>query len=292
MTKRMAMALASCLALASCGGNDGPSNAAVGKTFTYGSSSAYSTSSLDAQLQGTLGVGSASAASSSSLVGSSDTVAASLLGSSGVGASVPAQQQALATSTRAAVRQLTVGSGEFNYQFENPSCVTVSATSVTMKACTVTSTFTSGTDSSTSKIQVDGSVTYDQSKGELAWDLTATDAMTFSSSGQSGSVNAALHDSGTLTVTASTIKGQLLAELSASASAAGQSASAAVSEAVVIDVTYEDVATCSTRIDGGTLEAKRVWTQLPSGATGPQYSNAGVKVTWTGCGTGTIAYSN
>jgi hypothetical protein len=291
MTKRMAMALASCLALAACGGNGG-GNAAVGKTFTYGTANAYSTYSLDSQLSGTLAVGSAVDATSTAVVGNADGLTASILGSSSIGlATTPAQRNALATGARTAVRQLMAASaGEFSYQFDNPGCVTTTATSVAMKACSVTSSYTGSGYTETSKVQVDGSLSYDQTKGTLTWDFTVSDGTSFTYSGQSGSATVALHESGTLTVTATAIQGQMLAEASVSGSTPQGSASLAVSEAVLIDVTYVDPATCPTRVTGGTIEAKRVWTDR-GGVSTTQLPDEAGKITWTGCGQGTIAYS-
>jgi hypothetical protein len=291
MMKRMAMALASCLALAACGGDSG-GNAAVGKSFTYASATPYSTSSLDYQLSGTLAVGSAAEATSSAVVGNADGLTSSLLGSSSIGlATTPAQRNALATGARAAVRQLMAASaGEFSYQFDNPGCVTTTATSVTMNGCTVTSSYTGSGYSETSKVQVDGSLSYDPTKGTVTWGFTVRDGMSFSYSGQSGSATAALHESGTLTVTATTIQGQMLAEANVSGSTPQASVSLAVSESVDIDVTYADAATCPTRVTGGTLEAKRVWTDR-GGMPVSELPDEAAMVTWTGCGQGSIQFS-
>ncbi len=289
MTKRIAVAVASCLALVACGGDSG-GNAAVGKTFTYGTATSYSTYSMDTQLSGALAVGSAADAASAGLVANADGLANSLLGSSSIGlATSPAQQQALAVGARAAVSQLAIGgSGQFDYVYDNPGCVTTTANSVTMKACTVTANY--GSYGYTSKVVVDGSLTYDQATGALTWDLTVTDSTTISYSGQSGSNTVRLHESGKLTVTATTIQGQMLADLSMSVSSAGVSESLAVAEAVILDVTYADAAVCSSRVTSGTVEAKRVWTDR-GGANAVQLPDEAAKITWTACGVGTIVHS-
>jgi hypothetical protein len=165
--------------------------------------------------------------------------------------------------------------------FDNPACVVTTTTSVTMKGCTITVADT-GT---TNKVQVDGTVSFDPAKSTLDWDLTVTDAMSYPA--QSVSLSVRMHESGTLTVTDTTIKGQFLAELSASGGSPAASTSLGVSEAVSIDVTYSGNPAC---VDGGTLEAKRVWTDR-GGASAAGLPDKAAKVTWTACGTGTIAFS-
>jgi hypothetical protein len=288
MTKRMTLALVSCLALVACGGDDGPSNAAVGKTFTYVNSAPYAASSLDTSLAGTVAAGSASGAASTSVVGNADGLTAQVLGSSSIAlATTPAQRNALAVGARAAVRQfLASTTGEFAYQFDDPACVSTTTASITMKGCTLTSSYTGTGYTETSKVQVEGALAYDASKGAFAWGFTVTDSTAMTYSGQNASGNLALHESGTLTVGATSIQGEMLAEVSVSARSPQASASLGMSEAVIIDLTYD--ATCSTRITGGTLEAKRVWTDS-SGASAAgitDTSDKAAKITWTGCGQG------
>ena len=286
MTKRIAVAVASCLALAACGGGSS-GNAAAGKTFTYGApvvTSQYS-SALDVQLSGALALKSAPDASSAQDLASVSDVTSVLLGSSGVVASAsPAQQRLLAIGARAASRQLTSSGGA---GFENPACVVTTTTSVKMTGCTITVS----DPSMTSKVQVDGSVSFDQVKGTLTWELTVSDATSFTAQGMSGTASVRAHESGALTVTDTTIKGQLLAEASASGSSTTGSASLGVSEAVTVDITYADGAVCSSRVTSGTVEAKRVWTERPAGATGQEFEDRAAKVTWTACGQGTFAKS-
>jgi hypothetical protein len=281
MMKRIAVAVASCLALAGCGGDSG-GNAAAGKTFTYvGSQSTDPTQSgaLDVQLSGALALKSSPDATSAQDLASVSDITTALLPNSGlpVATASPTQQRLLAIGARAASRQLASGG------FDNSACVVTTTTSVKMTGCTVTVTDT--TTGTTSKVQVDGSLSFDPAKGTLAWDMTVSDATSFTG----GSVSIHEHESGTLTVTDTTIQGQLLAEASASVSSPGASVSMGVSEAVTLDVTYQGSPACVT---GGTLEAKRVWTERPAGMTGPQFADAAAKVTWTACGVGTIAFAH
>ena len=230
MMKRTAVAVASCLALAACGGDSG-GNAAAGKTFAYGTAVPVNSSqsyALDAQVSGALALTSAPDATSAQGLAAGSGLTADLFGPLALGSATasPTQQRLLAIGARAASRQLTSTVGDV---FDNPACVTTTLSSVTMKGCTLTQIDVYGT----SKIQLDGSVSFDQAKGTLTWSLTVTDAY----SGQSMTASMSAHESGTLTVTDTTIKGQILAELSASTSSAGQSASMGVAEAVTLDLT-------------------------------------------------------
>jgi hypothetical protein len=163
MMKRIAVAVASCLALASCGGDSG--NAAAGKTFTYGTPTAATSYSyaLDAQVSGALALTSAPNVTGAQDLASGSDLAAALLGQSPIGSASPTQQRLLAIGARAASRQLSIAGDTFD-----PACVTTTASSVTMKGCTITQTDVNGT----SKIEMDGSVSFDQAKGTLTWSLT------------------------------------------------------------------------------------------------------------------------
>jgi len=284
MTKRIAVAVASCLALA-CGGDSG--NAAAGKTFTYGTpvaATSYQSSAVDAQVSGALALKSAPDATSAQNLASVSDLTAALLGYSALGSATasPTQQRLLAIGARAASSQLTTGA------FDIPACVTTTVSSITMKGCTITVTDTYL--GMTSKEQVDGSLTFDQAKGTLTWSVTVVDVTTYSYQGQGGSISMSAHESGTLTVTDTTIKGQMLAELSMSGGSSAGSASLGVAEAVNVDITYADAAVCSSRVTLGTVEAKRVWTDR-GGASATLLPDKAAKATWTGCGLGTIAFS-
>lgn len=306
MMKRTAVAVASCLALVACGGGDSGGNAAAGKTFSYGASAATTSSqssALDAQMSGALALKSAPDATGALNVAGVSGITSDLLGGSGVSIATasPEQQRALMAGRRAALSQAAAGSSS-SVAFENQAtCVVSSATKVTMTGCTLTiintSTSvgapTSTTTTMTTKVQVDGSVSVDPSLGKLSWDLKLASTMTSSSTppAVTADISATVHfhESGALVVTDSTIKGDLLAEMSASASAQGQSLSLGVSEAVSLDVTYAG-AGAQACVTGGTLEAKRVWTDR-GGESATLLPDKAAKVTWTACGVGNIAFS-
>ena len=82
--------------------------------------------------------------------------------------------------------------------------------------------------------------------------------------------------------------GNALLDLSGSVSNGSKTVNFGVAVAAVVDLTYQSDPAC---ITGGTLEVKRVWTQVPEGASGSEFTNAGVKLTWSSCNTFVVARS-
>ncbi len=281
MTRRILVA-AVAVGLAACGGSssDG-SNAAASKVFTYGGGvSADSTqmSAVQPQVTEALALKSSPDASTAQNLADFSGVTSALLGSSGVGylqSSSSPQQRAVALARAASGQLVSSGSNPF----DDASCATTTTTSVKMANCTIT--FSESGFSGTAV--VNGSFVV-ASAGSVTWDLAIQ--VNVSGSGFSGSGR--YQQSGNLTVTADTVKGQMLAEIAVSASGNGQSASLDVAESLDMDLTYQSDPSCVT---GGTLEAKRVWKTRPSGSTATDLPDRGAKVTWTGCGQGTIAFS-
>jgi len=130
---------------------------------------------------------------------------------------------------------------------------------------------------------VNGSVS--ANNGAVSWDVTA--AVSGTESGVTVNVN--LRESGSLTVTSTKVSGNALLDLSGSASNGGQTVNFGVSVAALVDLTYRS--SPSSCITSGDLEVKRVWTQVPQGASGSEFTNAAVKLTWTGCNTFVVAHS-
>jgi hypothetical protein len=268
------------LTMAACGGSGG--NAAIGKTFSYGAPSslpATQASTLQAALQGALALSTTSDPSAAEALSDPSSLTSALLGSSAsvgfmVAPSTP-ERAALMLAGDAGARQLTSFSGD---AFSNPGCITTTATTLTLDGCSVTISDTS----TQTRITADGTASL--SAGTLKWDFTVAMAM----NGEGFSANARAHRGGRLTGTATTLEGSVLTEVSGSASAGGRSESLAVSESVVLDVTYVTDPAC---ITSGRLEAKRVWTDRPGDTSGADYSDRGALVTWDGCGIATIALS-
>jgi len=283
MTKRHGIAAALCVLTAACSGGTGATggNAAANKTFTYAPAQDDArASTLSTELSGALSTTISPDATSAQSLADFSGVTETLLGTSGtfLRAATPAQR-ALVTGKAAAAGELT---STTSGGFDNSACVTVTATSVSMKGCTIT--IDDPASSTTETIHVDGSLSV--SNGTETWDLTVSFNIVSSGITETGRV----HEDGTLTVTATTIKGKMLTEVSATASGNGVSESAGMAESLDIDVTYQ-TSPPPPCVTSGTLEAKRVWTQRPAGFTAAQLPDKAAKVTWTGCGQGTIAFS-
>jgi hypothetical protein len=208
-----------------------------------------------------------------------------LLGTSGVtlASAGPAQQQLLAAGRRAALGKALSAS---SITFDNEAtCVAATTAKVTLTGCTLTIS----DPSASGKVVVDGWAAYDAALAKLSWELSLASTLSITSASPPGAAAVAFHESGALAVTDTTFKGDFLAEMNVTASAQGKSASVGLAEALEVDVTYAGTPPC---VSGGTVEARRVWTALPQGASGPAYANAGVEITWNGaCGSATVARS-
>ena len=287
MTKHLTAALSCVLSIAACGGGGGGGNAAEGKAFTYEepvAASSTEASALQAQLAALLAFQGTPGADGAEALADFSAVTAALLGDSEVGlaqaSSTELQRRALQTGNVAAKARLGATSGGF----DDPRCAVVSADAVGFDGCTVS--LDSG--DMQGELRVDGSVTLSTNRQAVAWDLTLTMDLRGMGDSSGFGATARYHRSGNLAFTETTLQGKSLAELSASASGNGQSTSASAAESVEVDLTYQASPPCVT---GGTLEAKRVWTRRPAGASATELPDAAAKVTWTGCGEGTIAFS-
>jgi hypothetical protein len=283
------LACACGLALAACGGSDkAAGNAAAAAAFTYGSPSAATPTqagALEISVTSASAFAAAPSASQGLLVSDPAAVTEALLGASGfgVGGASPAPSLRALRAPDSRSRAL-VGS-----DFDNPACASPTATGVTLTACTITVDMTSGSDTIHMVVTASGWVSYAAATGALGWDLGIGETMTMSGTTPM-TVSGSVHLAGSLAVTATTIRGHMESELLVTASAGGQTERAGVDECVVVDVTYADAVTCSTRVTGGTVEAKRVWTVRPQGATSIDFPDAAAEVTWTACGEATIQY--
>jgi hypothetical protein len=270
---------AACALLAACGGGGGGGNAAEGKVFTYGEPVA-ATAEM-AVLDGLLAsAGQAQAGldvASGTGLANFGSISATLLDPSGVAVPRLAPAAGLAPQASLAVSPADAG-------FDDPACMTVQAseagTTVRLARCRETTVDVDGT----MVVTIDGFMTATQ-PGTLEWDLTVTASMT----AQQGSMTAAAHQAGALELTASTFKGKLRSEVDVTVRSGTSTMAAGVDEAVDVDVTYQTAPVAC--VNGGTLEVKRVWTRRPPGATAEETRDAAARVTWTGCGTGTIEFS-
>lgn len=283
MTRRLTATTLLLALAAACGGGGSEGNAAVGRTFSYGPVTAASTSqqaALQQATQGALALRTVADPSSAQALSDGSDMTTALLGtSSGIGlfvAPTTPQRAALVAAGDVGRRALsTMPAGE---SFDNPGCVTTTATSFTLRGCSLVVS-DSGTQMT---ITADGTASL--LAGTLTWDFRV--GLTMSGSGYSGNASARRH--GSLTATASTLAGEILTEVSGSVSGGGRSESLGVSESVQLDLTYSTSPDC---ITGGTIEAKRVWTQRPSGTSSAELPDGAARAAWSGCGIVTVSLS-
>jgi hypothetical protein len=263
------------LLLSACGGGGSSNqNAATGAAFTYGTSQAATTSQVGA-MGATVASLDAFKAAPTAAAGLGAVDGGSVTGSLLKG-SVPTFSPSSLGATDASA-------------FDVPACAVVTPGQVAFNHCRVTVDETQGTSTTKGSASLNGHVTLAADGKTLDWDLSfganVTSTDTASSTG-TVTISADLHSAGHVVVTDTTAVGTMAQEVSLTISAGGQSASAAVDESVAFDVTR--AASCGSGVTGGTLEAKRVWTARPSGATSTTLPDQALKIAWTGCGTGTV----
>jgi hypothetical protein len=262
--KKIVLVFPAIALLVGCGSSE---NAALSKTFSYGAPQAPSASEQSAatSAQGSLSNAAAFSAAPDGTRGASvvsfvDDLASAVLGAAPTGMAAPTPASARSMVSSAFTSDCTVVSGD-----------------------TVHFTNCAQTDSGFT-LTLNGIIS--SKGGTVAWDISGG----FSGTDTGTTVNLDLHQQGTMTVTASTIKGQGTSDFRGSASSGGQSASFGLSTAALVDLTYQTAP--SYCVTSGTVEVKRVWTERPQGATGADFADAGVKLSWTGCDAFAVAHSN
>jgi hypothetical protein len=262
--KKAFVALFVCSSLVSaCGSNHSGSTAALDKTFNYGAPQAPSateqtavTTAQTTLSQTTTFTGKPDASTALLIVSFAETLAATALGATPVGLRTGNDPRALAKD-------------DFS------TCATVTQTSVTFTNCTESSNGFGFT--------LNGNIT--STAGGVNWGTTGN--FTASESGTSFNLNT--QDTGNFAVGATSVSGNALSSYGGSVSVNGQSASFGISTALVVSLNFQTTPTYC--ITSGSLEIKRVWTQVPNGASGPEFADAATKLTWTGCGTVTVQHS-
>jgi len=267
MAKRIGMVIAMCAVLAACGGNSGSgSNAAAGKTFSYGAATTNDaavtsvTSTMSSALSTT-----ASASSLPSLAGSVSVVNSTLLGSPYSTSQALSEQRSQALAAKVVTRSA---------EFTDEACHTETDTKITFNNCVYTDGTYSATVSGTAELLSDSHAQWDLTIHETSTDTSVSFDFTYAFSGDLQGSDTAL-------------KGQLLESLDLSASGNGQSVALGLDESLDIDVTLDSA--CDSRVVGGTLVGKRVWTKKPDGFNA---TDKAARITWTACGEATIQLSN
>jgi hypothetical protein len=253
--------------LAACGGSSG--NAALSRSFNYGTSQAPSTSEQSAASSAQTSLSQTASFSSApdgtkgqAIIGLSEVIGAAL-GSNGVIAMQP---------------QYTGAGTALSLAATASSCTTVVGNTVTFANCTFIEAGITGT--------LNGSISV-SAAGAITWNIYGSFSGSNATSGYVYNIN--LHEAGNITVTSTKVTGNATSEISGTFSGQGQNVSFGFATAAVIDLTYQT--TPSYCVTAGTIEVKRVWMQRPSGATGAQFADLGVKLTWSGCNQFTVAHS-
>jgi hypothetical protein len=257
---------AACAAVLGCGGSDGgSSNAAAGKTFTYGATTtagAAERSAVQAPLASAASAGASGAALGLASFGNTTT---SLLGSPGI-AYLRASGSPPKFEEGSPRNRLSAG------------CLTQSGNTVTYKNCQESFDFGDfhGTET------FDGNISLSSDLSSASWDLTARLELSSGQSTEKGRV----HLSGSVTAATNHMRGHLLQEFTGSVSTGTTAASVSgFDEEVIFDLTYQTRPFC---ITSGTFETKRVWTQQSGQAA---QTDKAVKMVFTGCNVATIAHS-
>ena len=253
------------LTIAGCGGSGG--NAALSKSFSYGPAAAPSASeqsaanSAQSSLTDTASFSSSpDAARGAAVVVFADALAAVALGSASGPLPHP-QSGEIQRAIRAAA--------DFS------ACATLSGGTVTFKNCSQSE--------GGYTVTLDGTIS--SSGGAVSWNMTGG----FSGTQNNTTAKIDLHQAGAMTVTASTLNGHATSDFGGNVSGQGQNVSFGFASAVLVDLTWQSAP--SSCVTGGSVEVRRVWTQKPSGASGPAFNDAAVKLTWTGCNAVQIAHS-
>jgi len=260
------------LLLAGCGGSSTPrENAAASTTFAYGAQQAATSDQAGAM---------------GATVESIDAFKTSPGTGSGLGAADGASVTGalLEGGSIASFSPSAVGATS-GAAFDDPACAAVTSGKVTFTGCRVTISQASGGSSTSGSVTVNGDVSLSADRQTLTWDLTYGVALTMSGT-NAVTMSGTMHSAGNVASTATTAVGTVGSEVSLTVSAGGQTLSAALDESLTFDVTRSDA--CASRVTGGTLEAKRVWTSRPAGASATQLPDQAAKVQWTGCGTATV----
>ncbi|HUJ29626.1 MAG TPA: hypothetical protein VLW85_26580 [Myxococcales bacterium] len=255
-------ALASLALLAACGGNG--ANAALSHTFSYGAPQPATSSEASAA---------ASAQTSLSSAASFSTSPSADKGYSVLDFAAVLSDAALGSSGFVMPRGTKSPSSALRSMADISTCTTVAGNTVTFSNCS---------DSSTGfAITLNGSIT--AAAGVVSWGITGN----FSGSENNESFNIDINEGGNFTITASQVTGNATYGIGGSASAQGTSISFGLDAATLVDLAFQT--TPSFCVTTGDVEVKRVWTQVPQGATA---TDAGVKIGWSACnGAVTVAHS-
>jgi hypothetical protein len=121
--------------------------------------------------------------------------------------------------------------------------------------------------------------------GSVAWDLNYD----LSTSSPQLAITLAYHDIGRMDFAHDFARAHQEADIVVSVVRGEERVRVGLAQSVDLDLAL-DAATCPTNVTDGRLEAKRVWTERPPDTT-DDGGVGGVLLTWTGCGTADVQYS-
>lgn len=213
--------------------------------------------------------------------GLGDQLLSTLGGAGGLVVAPPAAQARRVLGRTMAVAP---GLGELD-----PACMTITPTAVTWTSCVVTMSDVDPItgDTMDMTLHLAGTLSTSPATGVTTWDLHETLAMTMTSGGETMVMNGTMGQAGTVTVTASTIKGHTGSTVNATATYMGMSATEAVTTTLDLDLGYLADPFC---IGSGTLRLEQVWARRPAGATPADLPDQGWLFEWTGCGAFTVSH--
>jgi hypothetical protein len=293
MTRRL-LAVIACLGAAACGGGGGgnAANPAASRTFTYGGTATPAppgaAEAASAALLDAASFDAGAGPDATGVTGALFAAADAALGGSATTFVAPADPLPALRRARARALALAgpIGEGLGPDPAFPRGCYVVSGSTVTFSRCTMTEV----TEEGSVRVTLDGTVS--GAPGSVAWDLTIGALVSMSSAEGAFTANLGYDDAGTFAVTATTAKAHQEAALAITVEGDGQTARVRVAQAADLDTTIAPADVCSTRITGGTFEAKRVWSEVPAEARDePEFRDRGVKLTWTGCGTANALFS-
>jgi hypothetical protein len=179
----------------------------------------------------------------------------------------------------------------------DPACVTVTPTAATWTGCVMSMSDVDPVtgDSLDMTATIAGTMGFNAATGTTTWNIGETMAMTMTSDGQAVSVNGTMRLEGSITATATTLRGHSGSSVSATSAFMGMSAAEAYTTTLDLDVGYLADPLDPVNpfcLSGGKLTVEQVWSRRPTGSTPADLPDQGWRFEWTGCGLFTVAHGS
>jgi hypothetical protein len=280
MTKRWLVPVL-CAAVTACGAGSHPGNAAAPKDFTYGAptpASAQQVAAAQLPLTSALDMLGSPDAGNAAALANLTGIITQLLGNptAGLSSGLDLSQLAVLATAWSGV------AGDMSPLFAalDSGCVEKTSKGVTFKGCEVVFSQPLVYCSAT----IDGS--FSASDGALQWDLTVQGCLDITAPLVTGSGSFSVHEAGSLGLGAGACKGAILSEVALDLVMGGKPVALGVSNSLDLDIAFQPTQLCAI---GGTLVAKRVWSDRPLGQTADSLPDTSMKITWSACGAADVA---